>query len=73
MTTGICSTCKFGKLDYPPTLGSADDGVECSNPEMVELLDSEEAREEFADYGSFNLWRVEVVDLDCTCQAWHSR
>ena len=37
---------------------------------MVELLDSEEATEEWAEHGSLNLWRGEVVEPGSTCPAW---
>lgn len=73
MAKGICSTCKFGKLDYPPTPGAADDGVDCSNPKMVDVIGSPEAKEEFDEYGSLNLWRVEVAEPGSSCPAWEGK
>ncbi len=79
MKTAIkqCGTCKHGEIDYPPSPGDSEDGVNCSSREMMENLaehGQEDLREEYARWGFINVWRLEeLAEPEYECPYWEKK
>lgn len=66
----ICATCKFAELGVTgPSPSGPEDGVNCHNSKMAEL---QKAQDEFEEYGSVNLFKIEVVAPGDECIFWES-
>lgn len=66
----VCGTCGFAQgigTTTGPSPSGPDDGVNCTCREIAEELNS---LEEFLEYKSVNLFRLEVMDDEAECEHW---